>query len=146
MTTTIKIQIEYFFPMSSLLVTANRRAMRWATHISSVWWGKRRTEKTDVNIERVKWLIQVLILIKIKLNSKVYILKKTYIKTLNRSQSDLLARTMNSNINKNRSVIVKIDKIDLVWFLRFTENRSVIIQINQILRILKNQKTGQIKQ
>jgi hypothetical protein len=67
-----------------------------------------------VNIERVKWLIQVLILIKIKLNSKVYILKKTYIKTLNRSQSDLLARTMNSNINKNRSVIVKIDKIDLV--------------------------------
>jgi hypothetical protein len=42
--------------------------------------GKRCTEETNMNIERAKWLIQVLVLIKIKLNSKIYVLKKNMYK------------------------------------------------------------------
>jgi hypothetical protein len=42
--------------------------------------------------------------------------------------SDTSLPTMDSNIDENCSIFVKTDKIGLILFLRFTENRSVIIQ------------------
>jgi hypothetical protein len=53
---------------------------------------------------------------------------------------------MDSNINENRSVIVKIDKIGPVQFLWFTKNQLVTIKKIQILtnfEKLETSKTGQ---
>jgi hypothetical protein len=52
---------------------------------------------------------------------------------------------MDYNINENRLVFVKIDKTGLDRFLRFTENRSVIVQKIQNLNVFEKIKTRKLK-
>jgi hypothetical protein len=52
---------------------------------------------------------------------------------------------MDSNIDENRSVIMKTDETGLVRFLRFIENRSVTIQKNPNLRIFEKTETEKIE-
>jgi hypothetical protein len=52
---------------------------------------------------------------------------------------------MDYNINENRLVFVKIDKTGLDRFLRFTENRSVIVQKIQNLNVFEKRKTKKLK-
>jgi hypothetical protein len=47
---------------------------------------------------------------------------------------------MNSNIDENHSVIMKTDKIGLVWFLRFIKNQWLQLKKIQILRNFENKK------
>jgi hypothetical protein len=52
---------------------------------------------------------------------------------------------MDSNIDENRSVIMKTDETGLTRFLRFIENRSVTIQKNPNLRIFEKIETEKIE-